>query len=102
MIKWTNERIAEAREKLHISRSGRHVPFGYAPTIMSLAEIGLRVVDPSPEDVERIAKVMFELDPAYRDSAGKQRIRFEDVRISNGDYWMRRARAALAAIAEVE
>jgi len=105
MIKWTNERIAGAREE---ARDLGIFALEYAkPTdtfgvtmVLALAEIGLRVVDPSPEDVERVAAVMFELDPAYRDSAGEQRIRFEDVRISNGDYWVRRARAALAAIAE--
>lgn len=97
-MKWTPEKIARARSNL-AEWSKLAIPHSMQD-VFALADIGLRVVDPSPEDLERVAKVMFELDPAYRDSAGKQRIRFEDVRIYNGGYWMRRARAAFAAIAE--
>lgn len=106
MTRWTPERIAEARA--HVSKEAREQRLLETPddsrlaVVLELARIGLKCIDPSPEDVERVAAMMFELDPAYRDSAGEQRIRFEDVRISNGDYWMRRARAALAAIAEKE
>lgn len=48
--------------------------------------------------IEAMAKAMFESDPAFTDSEGKQRIRWEDVALSNGPYWRSKARAALYAL----
>lgn len=64
MIKWTNERIAGAREEVRdlgifaLEYAKPTDTFGVT-MVLALAEIGLRVVDPSPEDVERVAAVMF-------------------------------------------
>lgn len=54
--------------------------------------------EPSDDTVEKVAKAMFEDDPVFKDSAGNQKWKWEDVTYSNGPYLRKKAHAALAAL----
>ena len=59
----------------------------------------------SEKAIEAAARTMFELDPAFKDTAGKQRVTWDDVPCNEVDprkYWLTKARAALAAAAAVD
>lgn len=114
MIKWTNERIAGAREEVRdlgifaLEYAKPTDTFGVT-MVLALAEIGLRVVDPSPEDVERVAGAICK-SGKFETGQGTCAVRCMDqlgearkgpcrhaFKVHND-----LARAALAAIAEVE
>lgn len=54
--------------------------------------------DPIDPLIESMAKAGFESNPAYRDSEGKQLIKFEDIIVSNGPYWRDVMKTAVAAL----
>lgn len=47
---------------------------------------------------ERLAKAMFEDEPAYKDSFGPRKRNWNDVTYSNDHYWLKRADAAISVL----
>ncbi len=69
----------------------------------SLASI-LRMIAEDERLVEKIAREMFELDPAFQDTEGKQLITWDHVPCNEVDprkYWLKKSRAALSTILSI-
>ena len=97
MTRWTKEAIAEAREEVRdlgvfaLEYAKPTDTFGITMAL-ALAELGLKCIDPSPEDVERVARGLIETIGSPWE--------WPDMPSEVKALWRRHARVALVAIPE--